>query len=116
LLGLIVLPKEKAITYLPKEFWGKDLKAKMGIEQSTFSYDINNLRDLVVALRHTVAHFDFSFESENEEFLIDRIVFKDSKKGSDYVVASFVPTELLSFIRFYGYWLVETIRKHQYKL
>ena len=94
-------------------FWGKDLKAKMGIANSTFNKDITNIRDLVIALRHTVAHFDILFESQNDEFLIDHIVFKDREKGNNYVVASFVPVELLSFLRYYGGWLVNIIREHQ---
>lgn len=113
LLGLIVLPKEKTITYLPNEFLGKELKTKMGIENSTFNQEITNLKDLVIALRHTAAHFDISFESQSDEFLIDRIVFKDREKGDNYVVASFVPVELLSFLRYYGGWLISIIRRHK---
>jgi len=72
---------------------------------------------LIIALRHTIAHFDISFESnEPEEFLIDRIVFSDKEKGENYIVASFVPNELLSFMRYYGYWLVSIIRKHKQKI
>ena len=116
LLGLIVMPKEKTISFLPKEFLGKELKEKMGVSNSTFNTDITDLKDLIIALRHTIAHFDISFESDNqEEFLIDKIVFKDREKGENYVVASFIPSELLNFIRYYGGWLVNNIRQHNQK-
>ncbi len=113
LLGLIVLPKEKTIIYLPNTTWSMELKTKMGIENSTFNKNITNLKDLIIALRHTVAHFDITFESKSDEFLIDFIVFKDRKKGKNYVVASFVPLELICFLRYYGNWLVSIIREHQ---
>jgi len=117
LLGLIVFPKERTISFLPKHFLSVELKTEMGITYSTFNPEIKELKDLIIALRHTIAHFDISFESnEPEEFLIDRIVFSDKEKGENYIVASFVPNELLSFMRYYGYWLVSIIRKHKQKI
>jgi len=114
LLGLIVLPKEKTISYLPKEFLGKELKKQMGINMSSFNSDIKDLKDLIIKLRNCIAHFDITFESKDEdEFLIDQIVFKDKELGEDYVVASFIPSELLSFIRYYSFWLISVIREHQ---
>ena len=113
LLGLIVMPKERTLSFLPKNFLGEDLKQDMGISQSTFNPDITDLKDLIIALRNTIAHFDISFESDNPaEFLIDRIVFMDKAKGNNYIVASFIPSELLNFIRYYGGWLVENIRRY----
>jgi hypothetical protein len=84
---------------LPNEILDKDLKVKMGIVNSTFHPDIITLKNLVIALRHTLAHFDIAFESHNDEYLIDRIVFNDRDKGADYIVATFIPGELLiSFV------------------
>jgi len=114
LLGLIVFPKEKTISFLPNELLSTPLKKEMGVISSTINPDITKLKRLIISLRHTIAHFDISFESDDDEsFLIDRIVFRDSEKGDNYIVATFVPSELLSFIRYYGSWLVSNIRKHK---
>ena len=113
LLGLIVFPKERAISYLPKEIINKKLKQKMGVDNSNFNSDIKDLRSLVISLRHSIAHFDIHFESDNDEFLIDRILFKDSYKGKDYIIATFIPSELLSFIRYYGNWFVSIVRQYK---
>lgn len=115
LLGLVVFPKEKAISYLPKERITSKLKGDMGIFISTFNEEYTDLKGLIVALRHSIAHFNIEFESENTDFLIDKIVFKDKDKGDNYVVASFLPSELLSFIRYYGGWFIDTVRKNQHK-
>lgn len=113
LLGLIVFPKEKAISYLPKEIINNDLKKTMGIENSIINSEMIDLKSLIISLRHSIAHFDIHFVSENDEFLIDKIQFKDREKGTDYVIATFIPSELLNFIRYYGGWFVTTIRKYK---
>jgi hypothetical protein len=114
LLGLIVMPKEKVISYLPNERLNDEFRKQMGIQYSTWHDTITDLRGLIEKLRNTVAHFDIKFESDDDaEFLIDHIVFKDTEKGENYVVASFVPQELLNFTRYYGNWLIDNIRKHR---
>lgn len=113
LLGLIVFPKEHAITYLPTERITNELLENMGVKYSRFNPGIKDLRALIVALRHSIAHFDIHFESENDEFLIDTILFKDRSEGADYVIASFIPSELLNFIRYYGSWYVSSIRQYK---
>lgn len=115
LLGLVVFPKERTISYLPKDRLNDDLKRNMGIVHSTFNPEIIELRQLIIAMRHCIAHFDLKFESNDEEFLIDRIVFNDKEKGEDYIVATFKPNELLGFIRYYGTWLLSNIRNHKEK-
>jgi len=116
LLGLIVLPKERIISFLPKHRLSDNkLKYEMGITYSTFNDDITDLKDLIIALRHTIAHFNIEFISNDDNFLIDSIQFKDKEKGENYIVASFVPNELLNFIRYYAYWLVHNIREHSKK-
>ncbi|WP_312508882.1 HEPN family nuclease [Chryseobacterium culicis] len=112
LLGLIVLPKEKVMTYLPAVRFTEKLKAEMGLTDSFFDHEIVDLKKLVVQLRHSIAHFDISFESADEEFLIDRIVFRDSEHDNK-IIAAFVPGELLNFIRYYGNWVISNIRAHQ---
>jgi hypothetical protein len=113
LLGIIVFPKERAISFLPNEKITKELLKNMGVEHSSFNTDITELKSLIIALRHSIAHFDIHFVSENDEFLINEIQFKDRDKGVNYVIATFIPSELLNFIRYYGSWFVSSIRKHK---
>ena len=112
LLGVIVMPKEKVITYLPAVRITNELKKDMGIKDSIFDNDIVDLKKLVVQLRHSIAHFDISFESTDEDFLINKIIFSDSENNNQ-IIAAFVPNELLNFIRYYGYWVIDNIRMHQ---
>lgn len=116
LLGLIVFPKEKAISYLPKERITSKLKGDMGVINSTFNEEYKDLRSFIIALRHSIAHFNIEFESQTDDFLIDRMVFKDKDKGEGYIVASFLPSELLSFMRYYGGWFIDTVRRNQHRM
>lgn len=113
LLGLIVFPKERAVSFLPQERITQSLLKEMGVESSCFNSNIKDIRALVVAMRHSIAHFDIHFESENDQFLIDKILFKDRDRGVDFVIASFTPSELLNFIRYYSSWIVSTIRNYK---
>ncbi|UTN02813.1 HEPN family nuclease [Flavobacterium bizetiae] len=116
LLGLIVFPKERNIAFMPKANITKELKTQMGISESTFNTDITTLKDLIISLRHSLAHFDISFQSNNSDFLIDDIIFKDHKKAENYIVATFKPAELLSFIRYYGWWLIKNLKENQHRI
>jgi|SRR5690606_19905368 len=60
LLGLIVFPKERAIYYLPKERIDTQLLKDLGIVNSSFNPDIKELKSLIIALRHSIAHFDMN--------------------------------------------------------
>lgn len=114
LLGLVVFPKERAISFLPKQRIDISLRREMGITQSAFNPEITDLKSLIISLRHSIAHFYISFESDDKEgFLIDKIVFRDKEKGENYIVASFVPKELLNFIRYYASWFVTIIREYK---
>lgn len=113
LLGLIVFPNARAISYLPKEKLNSKLKGEMGVLRSHFNPDIKDLKALINSLRNSIAHFDIHFESDSDELLIDRILFKDKTEGDDYTVATFIPSELLSFIRYYGEWYVSIIREYK---
>jgi hypothetical protein len=115
LLGLIVFPKEKIISYLPKQdLTDKKVREEMGIFHSKFNPDIKDLKQLLIALRHSIAHFNISFESlDKETFLIDRIVFKDIKDKVEVEIAMFMPNELLCFVRYYGGWLLHNLRHHR---
>lgn len=113
LLGLIIFPKENNITFLPKTILDDNLKKEMGISESIFNSEITNLKDLIICLRHSLAHFDITFNSKTDDFLIDEIIFKDRFKGENYIVANFKPSELLSFIRYYGWWLIKNIEDYK---
>lgn len=116
LLGLIVIPKEKAISFLPKDRIVSTLKEQMGIVNSTINPDIKDLKDLILELRNSIAHSYFYFISKDEKFLIDKIIFRNEYQENDYEIASFVPNELLNFIRYYGNWFVSNIRHYDPKL
>ena len=55
LLGLIVFPKEISIRYIPNERLLSKLKSEMGITNSVFNAEIIGLRELIIALRHSIA-------------------------------------------------------------
>jgi len=113
LLGVVVLPKERTISFLPNNRLTKELLQNMGIIQSQFHENYTDIKSLVIKLRHCIAHFSFEFESESDDFLINKILFKDTENNSEILVASFIPSELLSFIRYYGNWVISNIRQHQ---
>lgn len=108
LLGLVVMPKEISLTYLPKERLTKELLGDMGLNESIINSEIKSLNQLIVILRHSIAHFDFEIRSSNDEFLIDEIVFNDSYNGRPEIVI-FKASELLPFIRYYANWTVTNL-------
>lgn len=111
LLGLIVLPKEKALTYIPNTriAFIKALEG-WGIKKSFFNPQIKDTRELFHRLRNSVAHFDIDFISETAEHLIDRIEFRDVEAEMD--VATFYADEFLQFIRFYATTLLNNLQRH----
>jgi hypothetical protein len=116
LLGLIVLPKEKTLSHLPNNtLLDKTFRKEMGIEHSQFHVDIKELKSLIVALRHSVAHFNIRVESVDNQFHIDQIIFEDPQKGKGYEVARFRANELLPFIRYYSSWLIHNLKRHKKK-
>lgn len=112
LLGLIILPKEKALAHIPKTriSFVKALE-EWGINKSFFNPDINDTKELFKRLRNAVAHFDIEFISETPEHLIDKIVFRDAEAGND--VATFYADEFSQFIRFYGAILLKNLHRHR---
>ena len=110
LLGLIVLPKEKALSYIPKTriAFVKALD-EWGISKSTFNPDIKDTVELFQRLRNAVTHFDITFISETPEHLIDKIEFRDVKADLD--VATFYADEFLQFIRFYATTLLTNLAR-----
>ncbi|UEO27469.1 hypothetical protein K9U09_23350 (plasmid) [Escherichia coli] len=51
LLGLIVLPKERALSFLPADRLTRQLKAEMGLHESQLPGPEMNLRELIHKLR-----------------------------------------------------------------
>jgi hypothetical protein len=113
MLGLIVFPKENSLTYLPKDRLDNRLKEQMGIATSEINPEITELRALIIALRHSVAHFDIDFISQDDKFLIDEIVFKDRQRGDDYYVVKFKPDDLLGFVQYYAGWLLHNLKHYR---
>lgn len=109
LLGLIVMPKERTISYLPNARLTKKIKISMGLEDSIVNPDIKTVKDLIIALRHSLAHFDIKVVSNDHEFLVDEIVFCDNEKEDNYEVVRFKSTELQPFIRYYSNWLIKNL-------
>ena len=80
LLGLIVMPKERVIAYVPTTRLTNQFKTEIGLMNTEIAPEITTLRELVNNLRHSIAHFDINVISENEENLIDYIEFN----GTDH--------------------------------
>ena len=110
LLGLIVLPKERTITFIPNDRLTPELKKEIGLSKSYLNESITNLRQLIIQLRHSIAHFDIKVVSADDKFLIDEIVFLD-KNGTEIV--RFISEDLLPFIRYYSTWLLSNFKKYR---
>ena len=112
LLGLIVMPKEKVISYVSTDRLTPDYLAEIGSPSLIVGQNINTLRGLIKSMRNAVAHFDIAVISEDEENLVDYLVFSDSE-NSDALVAKFRANELLPFLRYYAGNLIANIENHR---
>ncbi|MBM6636701.1 hypothetical protein JTF12_20420 [Leclercia adecarboxylata] len=112
LLGLIVMPKELAVSYLPSNRLTPELKAEIGLNQSHLPGEEMNLRELIHKMRNSVAHFCVQVESINDARLVDRIVFKETH-GAGRVYATFSAPELLPFLRYYAALLITNMRRQR---
>jgi len=99
LLGLIVMPKERALSAIPTDRLTTDFKRSMGLENSTLPGAETSLRDLIIKMRHSVAHFDIEVVSTDENKMFDIVNFKDTE--SKDVFASFEASEVHLFLQFY---------------
>lgn len=113
LTGLIVMPKERTIGAIPNDRLLSKIRGEMGLEHTVINGDITHLKDLIIALRHCVAHFSIKIESHSEDFLVDDIVFYDPQNGEAYEVARFKAPELLPFVRYYGGWLLNNLKERK---
>lgn len=112
LLGLVVMPKERIITYISKERLSAENLQKMGLFHSNIDNSIETLRDLIRNLRHAIAHFSIEIISECDKKLIDRIVFKGTE-DQPQVIANFRAQEILPFLQYYANNLLENMRRHR---
>jgi HEPN pEK499 p136 len=114
LLGLIVMPKERVITFIPKEPLSEENRHKMGLVNSSIDASINNLQELIKNLRHSIAHFDIEVISTCQNNLIDFIEFK-GRDNQPAVIARFSAPEIYPFLQYYAHELSENLRKHYVK-
>lgn len=112
LLGLIVMPKEKVISFVPTDRLTHDLLNAIGAPSLQVGGTITTLRELIQSLRHAVAHFDIEVISESEQHLVDWLVFSDSQNGGS-LVAKFRASELLPFLHYYAQCLLQNMERYR---
>jgi len=108
LLGLIVMPKERVITFIPNDLLTDAYKNDLGFLHSEIGAGITRFRDFIHQLRNSVAHFQIEVESENDEFLVDYLVFLDI---NGQLVARIKATEMVPFLRFYCQLLLQNLQR-----
>lgn len=112
LLGLVVMPKERVIGYIPKEPLTRENLNNMGLIHSSVDASIKDLSELIQNLRHSIAHFSLEVISECDKKLIDFIEFKGTKK-QPAVIARFRANEIFSFLQYYANSLTQNMKKHR---
>lgn len=105
LTGLIVMPKERTIDAIPRDRLHSSIKEEMGLVHSSIDPRYTTIKDLMLKLRNSVAHFYIEVKSDPDGVIIDEIIFYDEYQVPRYNVAIFKATELLPFIRYYADWL-----------
>jgi len=112
LLGLVVMPKERVVDYIPNNRLTANFKKEVGLKYSIISNNITSLQGLIKGLRHSVAHFDINVISEDDKNLIDWIEFKDTK-NVDNIIVKFRANEILPFLQYYSSCLLENLERHR---
>ncbi len=112
LLGLIVMPKERVISFVPTDRLTREFLTEIGAPSLEVGNGISTLRELVKSLRHAVAHFDINVISEDDKNLVNWLEFSDSENGGG-LVARFRASELLPFLRHYAHCLLQNMEKHR---
>ena len=111
LLGLIVMPKEKAFTYIPKKPITIEFLNTIGLKDSRIDGSIKNLQELIKYLRNAIAHFDIEVISLCDKKLVDFIEFKGHGKQPE-IIARFSAPEIYPFLKYYGKELCDNLKKH----
>ncbi|MCB5302952.1 HEPN family nuclease [Yersinia bercovieri] len=113
LLGLIVMPKERALSWIPACRLSHELKADIGLIESTLPGPEMTLKDLILKMRHSIAHFSIEVVSLDANNLVDEILFKETDRGGN-IYARFKANEMLPFLNYYASVLVSNLehRRH----
>ena len=112
LLGLIVLPKEKALSFLPADRLTQLLKTNMGLQESQLPGPEMTLRDLILKMRNSVAHFSVQVVSVTDDRLVDLIAFRDAPEDEN-AYATFSAPELLPFLKYYATLLLGNLARRR---
>ena len=112
LLGLIVLPKERALSFLPADRLTQQLKTSMGLQESKLPGPEMTLRALILKMRNSVAHFSVQVVSVSDEHLVDLIAFRDDPED-EYAYATFSAPELLPFLKYYAAQLLGNMARRR---
>ncbi|HDY7512104.1 HEPN family nuclease [Vibrio campbellii] len=110
LLGLIVMPKERVLTYIPNDLLSEAYLHDLGFVESTIGPGITRFKDLIRQLRNSIAHFKIDVESVDEGFLVDYLVFSHLN-GS--LVARIKSTEIVPFLRFYCQNVLQNLNRRR---
>ncbi len=86
-------------------------KQYMGIIHSDLPDSQNTLRQLIVKMRNSIAHFGIEVESIDQHHLVNFVNFKDTDNGQIY--ARFHAEEIFPFLRGYAQLLVDSVRRQQ---
>lgn len=108
-LGLIVMPKERALDFIPDLELNEVNLHEMGLVNTVIDESINTLKELIHNLRHSIAHFDIEIISECERQLVDYIKFNGTRNQPP-VIAKFHAPEVFPFLQYYAHGLTYNLR------
>ncbi|GKV94959.1 hypothetical protein H2Y56_11320 [Pectobacterium aroidearum] len=112
LLGLIVMPKERALSWIPAHRLTPELKAEMGLIDSILPGPEMTLKDLVLRMRHSIAHFSIEVISLDANNLVDEIHFKETDRQGN-IYARFRASEMLPFLNYYASVLIVNLERRR---
>lgn len=115
LLGLIVMPKERALSWIPACRLTQELKSEMGLTESTLPGAEMTLKDLILKMRHSIAHFSIEVISLDAKNLVDEIHFKETDRDGN-IYARFSANEMLPFLNYYASVLVSNLERRPHKV
>ncbi|OPC54600.1 hypothetical protein BAY06_12840 [Elizabethkingia anophelis] len=109
LLGIIVFPKEKNISYIPNDKINESLNESIGLTQSDINPKIKTVKELINKLRNSISHFDFETKSNTITSEIEKIIFYDK----NIYVADFHIKELKLFIEYIASNTINNIKLYK---
>lgn len=111
LLGLVVMSKERVVSYIPKNRLTTDFKKQLGLEISEIGEDIKTLRDLIQKLRNSITDFNINVISEDEQSHIAWLEFRDYQDG-ERVIAKIRANEIIPFLQYYSTCLLKNLERY----